>query len=228
MVDSYAVKFDIDIGKNPCKAIVQLKDEMVRFSNSFFTNEKACERPLKRITKVRESAFLLDFYHIIYMKVVEMFNFKINWRMGNWESNLARKLKKNSVPCTQENSTTIKPTPNKTTTLEAVKTTTPKTTTQRTTTQKTTTQRTTTPQTTRSETPKTQTTENPAAGTPANIGQSFCSDKIDGHYSHDKSCGRFFQCANGQKFDMPCPAGLHFNPKIEVCDWPSAAGCTLE
>ena len=55
MVDSYQVKFDIDEEKYPCKAIGKLKDEMIRFSNSFFTNEMACARPKNRIIKVRLS-----------------------------------------------------------------------------------------------------------------------------------------------------------------------------
>ena len=58
MVDSYQVKFDIDEEKYPCKAIGKLKDEMIRFSNSFFTNEMACARPANlkaRISKVRIS-----------------------------------------------------------------------------------------------------------------------------------------------------------------------------
>ena len=60
MVDSYEVKFDIDQEKYPCHAIGKLKDEMIRFSNSFFTNEKACERPTNRILKVGGSTSHLD------------------------------------------------------------------------------------------------------------------------------------------------------------------------
>ena len=52
MVDSYQVKFDIDEEKYPCQAIGKLKDEMIRFSISFFTNEKACVKPRNRINKV--------------------------------------------------------------------------------------------------------------------------------------------------------------------------------
>ena len=55
MVDSYQVKLDIDEEKYPCKAIGKLKDEMIRFSNSFFTSEMACARPKNRIIKVRLS-----------------------------------------------------------------------------------------------------------------------------------------------------------------------------
>ncbi|KAG2485972.1 hypothetical protein HYH03_015295 [Edaphochlamys debaryana] len=27
---------------------------------------------------------------------------------------------------------------------------------------------------------------------------------------------------------MPCPSGLHFNAALQVCDWPSSAGCTVD
>ena len=67
-----------------------------------------------------------------------------------------------------------------------------------------------------------------AATTTKNVEKECCDDKADGHYSHDKSCSRFYQCDQGRLHDMPCSAGLHFNPTIQVCDWPANAGCTLE
>ncbi|XP_076452034.1 uncharacterized protein LOC143287704 [Babylonia areolata] len=45
-------------------------------------------------------------------------------------------------------------------------------------------------------------------------------------YSPDPDCTRFWRCANGKAFSFTCPAGLHFNPHINVCDWPENAGCT--
>ena len=68
-----------------------------------------------------------------------------------------------------------------------------------------------------------------AATTTKNIEKEFCNDKDDGLYSNDKSCSLYNECYQGQTWeDRPCPAGLHFNPTIQVCDWPVNAGCTLE
>ncbi|XP_031786450.1 uncharacterized protein LOC100680479 [Nasonia vitripennis] len=40
---------------------------------------------------------------------------------------------------------------------------------------------------------------------------------------HD--CATYYQCAHGTPTLMPCPAGLHFNPREQYCDWPWEAGC---
>ena len=161
--------------------------------------------------------------------------------MGKWETNLYKKLGRNSIQCSQENSPdriiseqliTQKPVKVKSTTTKLTAKTTQPTTTRKPTTRKTTTRKTTTRKTT---TPKpttrkaiTQVPTTLATTTKKKVEASFCGDKDDGHYSHDKSCSRFYQCHQGRIWDMPCPGGLHFNPKIEVCDWPANAGCTLE
>ncbi len=38
-------------------------------------------------------------------------------------------------------------------------------------------------------------------------------------------CGDFYSCSNGVPILMHCPDGLHFNACLDVCDWPSNAGC---
>ena len=38
-------------------------------------------------------------------------------------------------------------------------------------------------------------------------------------------CSSFFSCSNGVPILMHCPDGLHFNDKLDVCDWPQNAGC---
>ncbi|XP_071053327.1 uncharacterized protein [Onthophagus taurus] len=45
------------------------------------------------------------------------------------------------------------------------------------------------------------------------------------YFAHPETCGRFCQCDWGVAYDMPCPDGLHFNTKLNVCDWPADAGC---
>ncbi|CAH2011482.1 unnamed protein product [Acanthoscelides obtectus] len=44
-------------------------------------------------------------------------------------------------------------------------------------------------------------------------------------YQAISDCSKFCQCANGRPFLKTCPGGLHFNSRINVCDWPSQAGC---
>jgi hypothetical protein len=43
---------------------------------------------------------------------------------------------------------------------------------------------------------------------------------------HPEDCTSFFKCDWGQPILFHCPDGLHFNPTIQVCDWPHSAGCT--
>ncbi|XP_060808668.1 uncharacterized protein LOC106138583 isoform X2 [Amyelois transitella] len=38
-------------------------------------------------------------------------------------------------------------------------------------------------------------------------------------------CSKFYQCVHGNKVELLCSPGLHFNPKLQVCDWPADAGC---
>ncbi|MFF9015751.1 carbohydrate-binding module family 14 protein [Streptomyces sp. NPDC014870] len=34
----------------------------------------------------------------------------------------------------------------------------------------------------------------------------------------------FYHCSNGYAYAKECPANLHFNPTLLVCDWPEHAG----
>ncbi|KAJ8724689.1 hypothetical protein PYW08_016163 [Mythimna loreyi] len=44
---------------------------------------------------------------------------------------------------------------------------------------------------------------------------------------HGSDCSVFFYCsAQGRPACRRCPAGLHFNPQLQVCDWPSEVNCT--
>ncbi|CAG0925245.1 unnamed protein product, partial [Notodromas monacha] len=46
------------------------------------------------------------------------------------------------------------------------------------------------------------------------------------HLADPEDCGKYYICDWGQAISMPCPSGLHFNPTLQVCDWPANAGCT--
>jgi hypothetical protein len=39
------------------------------------------------------------------------------------------------------------------------------------------------------------------------------------------NCSKFFSCSNGVPIELYCPAGLHFNDKLKVCDWPQNVNC---
>ncbi|XP_046995444.1 chondroitin proteoglycan 2-like [Schistocerca americana] len=63
----------------------------------------------------------------------------------------------------------------------------------------------------------------PAVGT---CPQNEDEDSIAKHLPHASNCSQFCKCDHGKPVTFDCPAGLHFNPTLEVCDWPENAGCT--
>uniref|UniRef100_A0A182KGE1 Chitin-binding type-2 domain-containing protein n=1 Tax=Anopheles christyi TaxID=43041 RepID=A0A182KGE1_9DIPT len=52
----------------------------------------------------------------------------------------------------------------------------------------------------------------------------------NGHYPvmfrHRTDCAKYYQCDNGAAFEITCPAGLHFNTALNVCDYPENVACT--
>ncbi len=38
-------------------------------------------------------------------------------------------------------------------------------------------------------------------------------------------CNWYFSCNNGVPIPIPCPDGLHFNDRLDVCDWPQNVNC---
>lgn len=45
------------------------------------------------------------------------------------------------------------------------------------------------------------------------------------HLPHAFNCSLYCRCDHGNPKEERCPAGLHFNPRLQVCDRPDAAGC---
>uniref|UniRef100_T1DJ03 Putative salivary mucin n=1 Tax=Psorophora albipes TaxID=869069 RepID=T1DJ03_9DIPT len=43
---------------------------------------------------------------------------------------------------------------------------------------------------------------------------------------HPTDCGKFLTCVWGKTVEQVCPAGLHWNDRLKVCDWPANAGCS--
>ncbi|GJQ81027.1 hypothetical protein Trydic_g21839 [Trypoxylus dichotomus] len=54
---------------------------------------------------------------------------------------------------------------------------------------------------------------------------------INGEYvdflTDSKDCTIFYMCNWGTPIQMQCPSILHFNPTLNVCDWPLDAGCKV-
>nr|CAD7412745.1 unnamed protein product [Timema poppensis] len=42
---------------------------------------------------------------------------------------------------------------------------------------------------------------------------------------HPLDCGLYLICQFGSPTVGKCPLGLHFNPGLQVCDWPQNVGC---
>ncbi|KAI8441638.1 hypothetical protein MSG28_015198 [Choristoneura fumiferana] len=42
---------------------------------------------------------------------------------------------------------------------------------------------------------------------------------------HDTDCAKFYYCVHGEKVERECGPGTHFNPSLQICDWPHNAGC---
>ncbi|XP_049859404.1 mucin-19-like [Schistocerca gregaria] len=63
----------------------------------------------------------------------------------------------------------------------------------------------------------------PAVGT---CPQYEDENSIAKHLPHATNCSQFCKCDHGKPVTFDCPAGLHFNPTLEVCDWPDQAGCS--
>lgn len=66
-------------------------------------------------------------------------------------------------------------------------------------------------------------------GKPSDKGcQGSCPRKDPKHtsiYLKNKDCNKFCECSNGRAIVQNCPKGLHFNSRLDVCDWPWKAKC---
>ncbi|KAG0711136.1 putative chitinase 10 [Chionoecetes opilio] len=47
-----------------------------------------------------------------------------------------------------------------------------------------------------------------------------------GLFPHPRECTEWVHCDHNIPYVKDCPAGLHFNAQLKVCDWPASAGCT--
>ncbi|XP_047362139.1 chitin-binding domain protein cbd-1-like isoform X1 [Vespa velutina] len=70
----------------------------------------------------------------------------------------------------------------------------------------------------------------PASSTPGSI-PDHCPPDDSGnvvHLPHETNCSLFYKCVGGVKVIQHCPASLHFNRVLQVCDRPEHAECTNE
>ena len=48
----------------------------------------------------------------------------------------------------------------------------------------------------------------------------------DSYLPHETDCSKFYKCDGGLNAClMNCPAGLYWNQKDSICDWPVNSGC---
>ncbi|XP_076659085.1 peritrophin-1-like [Halictus rubicundus] len=56
-----------------------------------------------------------------------------------------------------------------------------------------------------------------------------CSeDQVEGkieYHPHPCNCNTYYVCLGTEPIPMPCPRGLHWNQKKEICDFPGPAHC---
>ncbi|XP_076269041.1 uncharacterized protein LOC143201702 isoform X2 [Rhynchophorus ferrugineus] len=83
-------------------------------------------------------------------------------------------------------------------------------------------------------TPSASTTQAPTPSTSPDRGDSCDAlssqcPAVDGQhpvYIPLDDCSKFCQCSNGVAYQHNCPANLHFNPVLNVCDYPENANCS--
>ncbi|GFU97803.1 chondroitin proteoglycan 2 [Trichonephila clavipes] len=56
-------------------------------------------------------------------------------------------------------------------------------------------------------------------------GTNFTCPTRFGIYPDSKNCNKFYHCSHWTEYHKTCPSNLHFNPGLQVCDWPYRAGC---
>uniref|UniRef100_A0A182IWW4 Chitin-binding type-2 domain-containing protein n=1 Tax=Anopheles atroparvus TaxID=41427 RepID=A0A182IWW4_ANOAO len=45
------------------------------------------------------------------------------------------------------------------------------------------------------------------------------------YFVHPTNCSKFYECHRKDAYEFECPAGLHFNTRLKVCDHPMVAQC---
>ena len=53
-------------------------------------------------------------------------------------------------------------------------------------------------------------------------------DRVLTFFPHPFDCNCFFKCSHGRAFSKRCPYPLHWNTRLNVCDWPIGARCVVD
>lgn len=61
--------------------------------------------------------------------------------------------------------------------------------------------------------------------TAALLSTEECLDEIS--WADPTNCSRYYVCAPWGPQIMDCAPGTHYNPIIQVCDWPQVVGCVV-
>ena len=57
------------------------------------------------------------------------------------------------------------------------------------------------------------------------IALDYCKDKNNGNYPDPRTCHHYITCSKGLTFEAKCPAGLLFDSKTQICNWPKNVKC---
>ncbi|KAH8257943.1 hypothetical protein KR038_003363 [Drosophila bunnanda] len=62
-------------------------------------------------------------------------------------------------------------------------------------------------------------------GSGGNGGGSSEDCSQNGHFMHSSDCNKYYQCADGIRYDFTCLDGLYFDTSSNMCNWPSEVNC---
>ncbi|OXA59101.1 peritrophin-1 [Folsomia candida] len=57
--------------------------------------------------------------------------------------------------------------------------------------------------------------------------EGFECPTLDGTFPHPADCNAYYVCEGGVPSVAHCPPGLHYDPILQVCNWPEDAGCQV-
>jgi len=76
--------------------------------------------------------------------------------------------------------------------------------------------------------PTTTTTTTTTTHQPTTISPTFCTSAGVGNHADPSRCDTYIACDSRRGIRMPCPAGLYYNAKDDICDFPSNVQCNTQ
>lgn len=62
-------------------------------------------------------------------------------------------------------------------------------------------------------------------GSGGNGGGSSEDCSVNGHFLHSSDCNKYYQCADGIRYDFQCGEGLYFDVNTFTCNWTWEVNC---